>query len=201
MRHWIVITTFVLLGIAFTVTIAWFIHSPDFEPVITSLALLTTITGLFIERWLAAREKRRELLNALMHELYMNKRVLEDSLFHPDTQPRTVANVYPRLYNATLETVIASGSFHQHHDRALFNLMHLWKQRVLEFNRRLDITELHTIVNPSADVIKAHRNGLTTGVVLKDTKKTFGDLSSHLLEHYPKESGVERNTVLFGDST
>lgn len=110
--------------------------------------------------------------------LHSNKRVLEDSLFQPDSQPKTVPSVYPRLYNATLETVISSGALNQHSDRTLFNLLHLWKQRVLEFNRRLDMTEIQTFTSPSASVIEAHRKGLTSGAVLKDTKNAFNDLSS-----------------------
>jgi hypothetical protein len=200
MPHWIILLTSFFLLIALVTSIAWFIYSPDFEPVITSLALLVTIVSVFAERLVTARERRRELLAALMHELHMNKQVLQDAAFLPDTSPRGIPTIYPRLYTATLETVIASGAFSSPPDRKLFKLLHSWKQRSLEFNRRLDVTELHTFTAPSPELIEGYRRVLTGGKVLKNTKQTYNTLSSHLFENYSKESGVERDTVLFDDS-
>jgi len=201
MRHIIVRVTFVSLLLAFLIAIAWFIYSPDFEPALTSIALIATIMGLFIDRWLANRERRQELLHALAHELYTNLQVLADPVFHPDIEPRKVPTVYPRLFVATLETVIASGAFIENRDRRLFQLMHSWQERAKDFNRRLDITELRTFTNPSEDEISRVRNTLTSGKVLSETKRVLQELSSHLVDNYAKESGVGRDTILFGENT
>lgn len=201
MRHFIVRVTFVLLVLACLIAIAWFISSPDFEPALTSIALLATITGLFIDRWLATKERRQELLYALAHELYMNLQVLADPLFRPDTEPKKEPSVYPHLYVATLETVIASGAFIENRDRRLFHLMHSWRQLAQEFNKRLDITELRTFTNTSADEIERFRNSLTSGQVLGETKRVLQELSTHLVDNYSKESGVGKDTILFGDTT
>jgi hypothetical protein len=199
-RHYIVIITFILLSVACLTAVAWFISTPDFEPALTSLALLATITGLFIDRWLAAKERRKELLYALAHELYMNLQVLSDPLFRQDTKLNKVPSVYPRLYIGTLETVIASGAFIQQRDRRLFHFMHLWRQRASEFNRRLDITELRTFMNPTEDEITTFRNLLTGGVVLLETQKVLQDLSTHFTDNYAKESAVGKDTILFSDA-
>jgi hypothetical protein len=200
MRHYIVIATFILLVVACLLAVAWFFSSPDFEPALTSVALIATITGLFIDRWLAAKERRQELLYSLAHELYMNLQVLSDPLFQADAKPRKRPDVYPRLYIAILETTIAAGAFIEHRDRRLFQLMHLWRQRAAEFNHRLDITELRTFMNPTSDEITTFRNILTRGVILGETRKTLHDLSLHLVENYSKESGINRETILFDSS-
>ena len=199
MRHYIVITTFILLVISFFFAVAWLYFKPDWEPALTSVALLATITGLFIDRWLAAKERRRELLFALAHEVYMNLNVLSDPLFKPDTQPPQAPSVYPRLYTATLDTVIASGVFTQLSDRKLFRLMHSWRQRASEFNHRLDITELFTFGKPEPEVIASFRAVLTSGIVLSKSREVLTELAAHLMDNYARESGVSRDTILFPD--
>ncbi len=200
MRHYIVITTFILLVTAFAFAVAWLFSKPDREPALTSAALLATITGLFIDRWLASKERRRELLSALAHELYMNLQVLSDPLFKPDPQPRQGISVYPRLYIATLDTVIASGALTQKGDRKLFRLMHSWRQRATDFNHRLDITEIVTMGDPQPQVIARFRSVLTTGKILSTTRDTLIELAGHLTDDYAKESGIGRDTILFQDT-
>jgi hypothetical protein len=197
MRHHIVRITLFLLAIAFIIAVAWFVSSPDYEPALTSLAFLTTITGLFIDRWLAAREKRRELLYALAHELYMNLQILNDPKFKSQDELCKSPIVYPRLFSSVLSTAISSGAFTETRDRHLFRLMHQWQERVSEFNRRLDITELRTFLHPNEKELKAFRERLTDGAVLSDTQDVLRELSSHLVDKYAKESGVGRDTVLF----
>jgi hypothetical protein len=199
MHHYIVRLTFILLVVAWLLAVAWCISSPDFEPALTSVALVATITGLFIDRWLTVKERRQELLFSLDHELCLNYHVLSDSLFQADVEPRNVPNVYPRLYTAILETIIASGAFVEHRDRRLFQLMHLWRQRASEFNHRLDITELRTFMNPTAVELRAFRAALTTrGPILGETQQALQALSSHLRENYSKESGINRETRQIG---
>ena len=67
-----------LLIIAFLAAVAWAICAPDFEPAITSLALLASLIAIFADRWINSRERRKELLRVLAHELYMNIGVVND---------------------------------------------------------------------------------------------------------------------------
>ena len=72
----IVPSTFIVLLVAFSTAVGWLLKSPDFEPAVTSLALLATIIGLFADRWLAEKEKRKALLHTLVHEIYINLSIL-----------------------------------------------------------------------------------------------------------------------------
>ncbi len=200
MRHYIVLTTLGLLVISFVLALCWLCAKPDYEPALTSTVLLATITGLFIDRWLSSRERRHELLFALVHELYMNIRVLGDPLFVSETVAETRPRVYPRLYTATLETVIASAAFIERKDRILFRLLHSWRQRAGEFNRRLEVTELCTFTKPTSDLLLAFRKALISGRVLGITRATLQELSSHLIATYNNVSGIDVTTRLFDDT-
>ena len=197
MRNAVVVVTFGFLGLGLLAAIGWFISSPEFEPLITTLALLATVTALVVERLVSVRERRHELLYSLVHELFLNRNILIDPRFNLDNPPDGEPRVYPRLHVSTLETAIASGAFTASRDRKLFKWMHRWKQRAGEFNRRLDLSELRTFMNPSAEEIEAFHNEMTTGIVLSDTRSALAELWTILLEDYSKESEVASETVLF----
>src|SRR5262249_36835417 len=114
MRHFIVWFTLALLVLALLGSLAWLFHdwfAPgfDFEPAITALALLAAITGLFIERVLAVRERRRELLRSVVFELHKSYNLLNDSLFAPsEGDESTRPAVYPRIQQTALDAAIAS---------------------------------------------------------------------------------------------
>jgi hypothetical protein len=58
------------------------------------------------------------------------------------------------------ETAIASGVFEEQKYRYLFSLLNEWRDTVNAFNRRLDITELRTFINPSLEEIRSFYRGL-----------------------------------------
>ncbi len=195
MRHYIVITTLMILIGAFLVAIAWFIASPDYEPALTSLVLLATIIGLFIDRWLSERERRRQLLHSLVHEIYMNIGVFDDLNALKSLDKEKQIHIFPRFYTFTLTAVIASGAFSTKRDKKLWKLLNGWLQRVIDANNRLHITELQTFSNPNiAEIFYAK---LSTGNVMVITKQSFLELANHLFDTYKTESGIDRNTILF----
>ena len=52
----------ILNGIALIIGVLWFIYQPDFEPALTSVALLATLIGLIVEEKIhSAREVDRQL--------------------------------------------------------------------------------------------------------------------------------------------
>ena len=130
----------------------------------------------------------------------MNLNVLTDSRLIAEEGSSARPTVYPRLYTATLETVIGSGAFTDARDRKLFNLLHLWRQRAGEFNHRLDITEVRTFLNPTPAEILAFRQRLSTGAVVAQTRAALTELASHLMDAYSKESEITRDTMLFASS-
>jgi hypothetical protein len=134
--------TVVLLFAAWLVALSWLISTRDFEPALTSLALLATMTTFYVDQWLSERERRRELLAAVAHELFFDQNVLRDPLFALPVGDALSPKVYPRLARGAVEYAIASGVFTTARDSALFRLFHSWRERAEDFNQRLNITEM-----------------------------------------------------------
>ena len=78
MNKFLTIIIPLLLGVAFIVAVAWMKYAPDFEPAITSIALLVSLIAVYADRWRNSRERRKEMLRVLAHELYMNIGVVKD---------------------------------------------------------------------------------------------------------------------------
>jgi|688.fasta_scaffold700171_1 hypothetical protein len=199
MQRYIVPTTFALLVAAFFSAIVWLFRSPDFEPAITCLTLITAITGLFIDRWLSEREHRRKLLQALAHELYMNLGVLKDVDMIRSKEGDTTPKMLPRFYNSTLSAVISSGTFTTENDATLWKLLHDWLQRSTEANVRFVTTEQFTFANP--ETTSLFYDILSSGQVMAQVRSALLDLTSHLLDAYARESGIDKETKLFFDQS
>ena len=186
-----------VLGIAFLGSIAWAVYSLDFEPAITALALLASIVAIFADRWILERERRREVLRVLAHELYMNIGVIKDlsSVKQPDKVNRP--HVYPRFYTASLTTAISSGLFTGPRDEKLCKLMNGWLQRAVDFNSRLNVSEIQAFSNLA--VVQQFNEKVSEGLAAIGATKTFRELIDHVMSHYIAESGIDRGTVLFPD--
>ncbi|MGX7829688.1 hypothetical protein ACTG9Q_31840 [Actinokineospora sp. 24-640] len=87
--------TFLALAVALVMGVLWFTTSPTgdrLEPAVNSLAVLAGITGIFVERWAAQRERRNQALESIREELERNAAVLDDDAF------ATTAGAHRRLY-------------------------------------------------------------------------------------------------------
>jgi hypothetical protein len=186
-----------LLVLAGVIAVVWVWRTRRLEAFASLLVLLATVTLTFVDRWAARRERRRELLRGLVHELYMNLQVLASKEFAPPTPPALTPTVYPRLYVGALQAVIASGAFTETRDRRLTHLLHGWLQRAQEFNERLLVTEMWLFAHPTPEEIATWQTKLASGAVLQVTRERLGDLATHLMDHYARESGIDRNSVLF----
>lgn len=201
MRRALFPVTVTLLVIAFAASVGWLLSKPDWEPAITTLTLLTAITGLFIERWLSEREQRSQLLVALVHELHMNAVVFKqvDDVVERSASVRVI--MMPRFYNTTLASVIATGRFADSRDARLWKLMHDWLQRSSEANERFSFTESYIGSHPesASEFFQTMRDGN----VMQLARVTLLELSSHLIDDYRKESKIGPETPLFsaGDCT
>jgi len=187
----------IVLGIALLLSIAWAVYAPDFEPVITTLVLLVTLIAIFADRWLAEREKRKETLRVLAHELYMNIHIMND--LHSFKLPEKVnsPHIYPRYYTSSLNTAISSGLFTSPNDTKLWKLMNGWLQRAQDFNNRLNISEIHVFSNPS--VVERVNRKVSEGLNSLETATTLRDLLNYLMSNYSTETQIDHDTVLFPD--
>lgn len=105
--------------------------------------------------------------------------------------------MYPRLYVGALQAVTASGAFTETRDRQLSILLHGWLQRAQEFNGRLLVTETGTFTNPMPAEVAQWRTTLAGGAVMRITRQSLTELAGHLVDHYARESGIGRDTLLF----
>ncbi len=191
--------TTLLLILALLISILWNFNNPDYEPVVTSLALLASIVGYFAERLHSEKENRRSQLQILIHEICNNISVLTSQPLTPDTIVTNKPLIYPRLYVSALQSVIASGLFNSKKDKKLFKLLHSSQQRTLEFNRCLDITELRTFSKLDPAEIKALHNGALNSNARKNVNDVLAELSALLLSDYSKESGYNKDTMVFNE--
>jgi uncharacterized protein YjiS (DUF1127 family) len=197
MRHIVVIVTFLLLATAWVLSVAWFYLRPGVEAAIGNLVLLATITGLFIDRWLAEQQRRRALLRAMSHELYVNLNLLSGAPYAAGSGADDKPRVYTRLFTSSLQATLASGAFAEPRDSPLFRLMHDWLHRATEFNDRLTATEMSTFLNRSPENVVLFAQRMRSGAVMAETRRALHELSKHLVSRYDRESGIGSDTVLF----
>lgn len=187
MKSLVTLITFFPLLLGFILATVWWTREPnDFEPLLTALGLLATITGIFGERLASAIEKRRELLRALLNECISNVTILSDGRFNPNLHKQGRPIVFPRLMMSVTETAIVSGVFAERKDRELFSLLHQWRHTVNEFNHRLDITELRTFTNLSPQEIHSLYEALQESKEFNDALTLTKHLATVLKSKYPK---------------
>ncbi|BAZ25446.1 hypothetical protein NIES4073_63510 [Kalymmatonema gypsitolerans NIES-4073] len=190
MKSLVTLITFFPLLLGFILATVWWTREPnDFEPLLTDLGLLATITGIFGERLASAIEKRRELLRALLNECISNVTILSDGRFNPNLHKQGRPIVFPRLMMSVTETAIVSGVFAERKDRELFSLLHQWRHTVNEFNHRLDITELRTFTNLSPQEIHSLYEALQESKEFNDALTLTKHLATVLKSKYPKGIG------------
>jgi hypothetical protein len=193
MKSLVTFITFFPLLLGFIIAIKWWTQDlNNFEPLLTSLGLLATITGIFGERLASAIEKRRELLRALLNECISNNEILSNDRFNSNLHKQGRPIVFPRLIMSVTETAIISGVFAERKDRELFSLLHQWRHTVTEFNRRLDITELRTFTNLSPQEIHSLYQALQESKEFNDAGNLTTQLADVLKSKYPKGIGASK---------
>jgi hypothetical protein len=121
--------------------------------------------------------------------------VLADAKFQQDATTGAYL-VYPRVQFSVLQTVISSGVFSHRDDNELLILMYKCLEIGMEFDNRLGLLE-QSCLRASADDIATWQSKLVRGKVLEAVRSAFRELGELLVDKYGKESGIDRNTVLF----
>jgi len=195
MNHPLKIISFLFLLIAFIFSIIWLIHKPEFETAITAISLLVATSSIFIDKWLSEREKRKELLVALINEIYINLNIITENPYKDEIQEKIV--IYPRLNISTLETVIASGNFINRKDSMLFKQLNEWRDISNRFNSRLLVLEVHFFFNPTINYFNEINTGIVTSSALLHTRNKLVELAKLLTENYKKETKIDGSTIFF----
>lgn len=179
-----------LLMVALFAAIVWLINAPDFEPAVTSLALLTSLIAIFTDKWIAEKEKRKELLVVLFNELFINLLFKSDLEKVADNKNVQKIQIYPRFHTVSLATVIASGAFTGEKDAKIYQQMNLWHQFSCDYNNRLYHTELKVLGNKESAA--TYNKLLATGAISVQAFETLDSLMDILIEDYYIETGINR---------
>jgi hypothetical protein len=207
LRQLATVTTFAGLAAAIGVSLtqALVAHGPGrLEPVTQLLALIAALTGIAAERFAAERQRRRQALATLTDELLANRAILDEMLSTMNGADTVRRRVYPRLVASAAEGTIASGALAD--DRELLARLHEWHNAVVDFNRRLDLTEMLTFLQDAPETIRSFKQALSRddGRVHRISRllDDFLDLLGRNLHRKPPRTGrrgpdaeTERPTV------
>jgi hypothetical protein len=162
LRQLATVTTFAGLAAAIGVSLAQALitHGPArLEPTTQMLALIAALTGIAAERFAAERQRRRLALATLTDELLANRAILDKMLSALDGAHTVKRRVYPRLVVSAAGGAIASGSLAD--NRELLARLHEWHNAVVDFNRRLDLTEMLTFLQGAPEAIRNFEQALS----------------------------------------
>jgi hypothetical protein len=178
--------SFVGLGVSFVISWVWFgavSGTARFEPAVTGLGIVGAVIGFFADREAGRRELREQTLALIDEELAADARVLADARFRVGAPASGRPRVYPRLRLSVVEAAIGLGGLQAVGDPVLTALVHAWRDTVHEFNRRLDLTELHAFLVGEADAVRAVDDALhRADGYLADVTRQLAELRSHLAE-------------------
>lgn len=176
--------TFTALAVALVMGALWFATSPSgdrLEPAVNSLAVLAGITGIFVERWAAQRERRKQALDSIRDELDRNSAVLDDEAFAASAGAHR--RLYPRLIRSAVDATFSTGALDGRRDGDLVVLLHRWRDAVGSVNRRLELTEMLLFTTLSADEIAQFNQALHgPASVLHDARELLGTVRARVVK-------------------
>jgi hypothetical protein len=123
-----------------------------------TLGLVGALTAIVAERIAAERQTRLQAMAGLVDELHKNEEIIADLRVTLGQLARR--RVYPRLLISATDGMITSGVLTTAGDRELTAKLHLWRNEVADFNRRLDLTEMMTFLQGTPEVIRGFEQAL-----------------------------------------
>lgn len=159
LRRSVATATFAGLAAAIGLSIGWAVVADGsrLEALAQTLGLLAALTGIAAERFATERQRRRLVLLALADELSKNQAIIADLRLTLGGTSRR--RVYPRLLVSAADGAITSGVL-AGRNRNLFAALHEWRNEVIDFNRRLDLTEMLTFLQGTPDTIRDFEQAL-----------------------------------------
>ncbi len=181
----IAVVTFCSVAFSAVVSIVWFITSSGasrFEPAVQTFGLLGGLAGVLAERRAAARERRHLALLTLMDELRRDTEILNYPQFAPSKETPQ-RRVYPRLPVSATDAALTSGALAERSDDELLRRLHIWRDEVNGFNRRLELTELRFftgITETAAEIVAFERALHRSDGYLDQIRRHVRDLQNYL---------------------
>lgn len=181
--------TFAGLAGAIGISLAWALVADGparLEPATQGLALVAALTGIVTERFAAERQRHRQALATLTDELLANRLVLDEMLSTLGAAHAAKRRVYPRLLASAANDAIVSGALAG--DRELLERLHEWHNEVMDFNRRLDLTEMLTFLQGTPEAIRNFEQALSRdGGRVQRVARLLDGLLGFVGQHHHRE--------------
>ena len=192
---WLIILFLVALGAN-----VWWLSADveNREPIAVVLALVFAAYGLASQIIVPAREKRRNQLLSLVHEMMKNISILNS---HYLVVPDDVEKIFslPRLHIWATETLLTSGVIHHEKDRELFNSLHDWHDRTVQINSKLIWSESR-FISADAETKKNIYQSIVELRAMQSHIECTTALGRLLLsDRYAGEHQISETTIVFQD--
>jgi hypothetical protein len=141
----VAIFSIIALLVAFGISVAGAVvenSTNRYQPAAEIFAYSAAIVGIFAERLARQSEARQQTISSIAAELKANESILAEKAFAVDGANTGSPHIYPRLRISAVEDAFANTRVSYLNDADLMDRLKEWRDKVSDFNRRLDITEL-----------------------------------------------------------
>jgi len=186
----IAVFSIVALLVAFGISIAGaFVDNSTnrYQPAAEIFAYSAAIVGVFAERLARQSEARQQTISSINAELKTNEDILADKAFAVGGGNAGRPHIYPRLRISAVDDAFANTRVSLLNDADLVNGLREWRDKVSDFNRRLDITELRGFT--VADVTERgdmHRRLVQQSGWLAELRADLAQLQQHLCDRHER---------------
>ena len=184
MRHLADIVSLLLLVVALALSLRWLSQTHDLEPLITSIGLVAAILTFFVDPWLDTRNRRKDILGAIVFETLLNIKLLtEQSYFDPNYDISQGVIIYPRLIFASMDAALSSGLFSDPKHHKLLNAIQNSRGAAEHLNNYLSIAEILSLFKDN-DSRQQFQTALNTTDVFKSTMMKLQAMSKVIETDY-----------------
>lgn len=141
----IAVFSIIALLVAFGISVAGAVvqnSTNRYQPAAEIFAYSAAIVGVFTERLARQSEARQQTISSIAAELKANEGILMDKAFTVEGANAGRPHIYPRLRISAVDDAFANTRVSLLNDDDLVDRLREWRDKVSDFNRRLDITEL-----------------------------------------------------------
>lgn len=186
----IAVFSIIALLVAFGISIAGAVvenSTNRYQPAAEIFAYSAAIVGIFAERLARQSEARQQTISSIDAELKTNEDILADKAFAVDGGNAGRPHIYPRLRISAVDDAFANTRVSLLNDADLVDGLREWRDKVSDFNRRLDITELRGFT--VADVTERgdmHRRLVQQSGWLAELRADLAQLQQQLCDRHER---------------